>query len=91
MVAVSTSVVVAILVKLWDSALRVPFLYHTDGISQIFESKARARDWRSLSAVRGRAGDWQRQVVLLPAAQMLDAVGAVEFERLWVDRLGCPA
>jgi phosphoglycerol transferase len=39
---------------------------------------------------QGRAADWQEQVVELPTDEMLDAVAAVGFRGLWVDRLGYP-
>jgi phosphoglycerol transferase len=45
----------------------------------------------SYGAMRGRPGDWARQVVKLPTAQMLDAVTAVGFRGLWLDRAGYSA
>ena len=44
----------------------------------------------SYGAMRGRSGDWARQVVKLPTAKMLDAVTAVGFRGLWIDRRGYP-
>jgi phosphoglycerol transferase len=44
----------------------------------------------SYGAIRGRAGDWQREVVKQPVAEMLDAVVAVGFRGLWIDRFGYP-
>jgi phosphoglycerol transferase len=42
----------------------------------------------SYGGMRGRASDWQRQVVRLPRAQMLDAIVAVGFDGLWLDTRG---
>ncbi len=39
---------------------------------------------------RGRAADWQAQVVEQPTAKMLDAITAVGFDGLWIDTLGYP-
>jgi phosphoglycerol transferase len=44
----------------------------------------------SYGAIRGRAGDWERQVTKLPTADMLDAITAVGYRGLWIDRLGYP-
>jgi phosphoglycerol transferase len=44
----------------------------------------------SYGAMRGREGDWQRQVVELPTKEMLDALAAVGFQGIWIDRLGYP-
>jgi len=40
--------------------------------------------------VRGRAADWQAQVVQLATPKMLDAITAVGFDGLWIDTLGYP-
>jgi len=39
---------------------------------------------------RGRAADWQKQVVQLATPKMLDAITAVGFDGLWIDTLGYP-
>jgi phosphoglycerol transferase len=39
---------------------------------------------------RGRAADWQAQVVKLATPKMLDAITAVGFDGLWIDTLGYP-
>ncbi|HEX5585692.1 MAG TPA: hypothetical protein VFZ17_00150 [Acidimicrobiia bacterium] len=44
----------------------------------------------SYGGTRGRESDWQAQVVKLPTADMLDAITAVGFRGLWVDRFGYP-
>jgi phosphoglycerol transferase len=44
----------------------------------------------SYGGMRGRASDWQAQVVKLSVPEMLDAITAVGFHGLWVDRLGYP-
>ena len=42
------------------------------------------------TVAKGRSGDWAREAVKLPTAKMLDAVTAVGFRGLWLDRLGYP-
>ena len=44
----------------------------------------------SYGAMRGRPGNWARRVVKLPTGKMLDAVSAVGFRGLWIDRQGYP-
>jgi hypothetical protein len=39
---------------------------------------------------RGRAADWQAQVVEHATPAMLDAITAVGFDGLWIDTLGYP-
>lgn len=39
---------------------------------------------------RGRAADWQAQVVKQATPKMLDAITAVGFDGLWIDTLGYP-
>jgi phosphoglycerol transferase len=39
---------------------------------------------------RGRAADWQAQVVQQATPKMLDAITAVGFDGLWIDTLGYP-
>jgi len=39
---------------------------------------------------RGRAADWQKQVVQQATPKMLDAITAVGFDGLWIDTLGYP-
>jgi phosphoglycerol transferase len=39
---------------------------------------------------RGRAADWQAQVVQQATPEMLDAITAVGFDGLWIDTLGYP-
>ncbi len=39
---------------------------------------------------RGRAADWQAQVVQKATPKMLDAITAVGFDGLWIDTLGYP-
>jgi len=39
---------------------------------------------------RGRAADWQSQVVKLATPKLLDAITAVGFDGLWIDTLGYP-
>ncbi len=39
---------------------------------------------------RGRAADWQAQVVKLATPKLLDAITAVGFDGLWIDTLGYP-
>jgi phosphoglycerol transferase len=39
---------------------------------------------------RGRASDWQAQLVELATPRMLDAITAVGFDGLWIDTLGYP-
>jgi phosphoglycerol transferase len=39
---------------------------------------------------KGRAADWQAQVVKKPTPEMLAAITAVGFRGLWIDRLGYP-
>jgi phosphoglycerol transferase len=39
---------------------------------------------------RGRAADWQAQVVELATPKLLDAITAVGFDGLWIDTLGYP-
>ena len=40
--------------------------------------------------MRGRAADWQAQVVELATPKLLDAITAVGFDGLWIDTLGYP-
>jgi len=44
----------------------------------------------SYGGTRGRESDWQAQVVALSPEEMLDAITAVGFRGLWVDRFGYP-
>jgi hypothetical protein len=44
----------------------------------------------SYGGMRGRASDWEGQVVQKPVAKMLQAIVAVGYRGVWVDRFGYP-
>jgi phosphoglycerol transferase len=44
----------------------------------------------SYGGMRGRASDWQGQVVQLPTRKMLESIAAVGYRGVWVDRFGYP-
>src|SRR5205814_8139625 len=44
----------------------------------------------SYGGMRGRASDWEGQVVQKPVAKMLQEIAVVGYRGVWVDRLGYP-
>jgi phosphoglycerol transferase len=84
-----------------DAVFQLPYLPFPEGALDLppygmedydpFRGYLHSDDLRwSYGAMRGREGDWQAQVVELGTKEMLDAVAAVGFRGLWVDRLGYP-